>query len=66
MARATRVRRTEQSKPIVERAAVALAALAFAKLIPGGDMRVTRHGDRADYWLPRLGCALEVRTHEPF
>jgi hypothetical protein len=63
-ARAARVLQTEQRKPIVERAAVALAALLFAKLIPGGEMRVTRTGDRADYWLPRLGAALEVSGTE--
>ena len=51
---------TKQRSPIVERAAVALAALLFAKLIPGGEMRVTRIGERADYWLPRLDAALEL------
>jgi hypothetical protein len=55
---------TEQPGPIVERAAVALAALAFAHLIPDGQMRVTRRGDRADYWLPRLRCALEISGTE--
>ncbi|HZU34825.1 MAG TPA: hypothetical protein VFA18_02890, partial [Gemmataceae bacterium] len=34
--KAERVWRTEQPKPIVERAAVALAGLAFAHLLPGG------------------------------
>lgn len=58
--KARRVRETEQSKSIVERAAVALAALLFAKLIPDGQMRVTRTGERADYWLHHLRCALEV------
>jgi hypothetical protein len=62
--RAQRVWRTEQPKRIVERAAVALAALLFAKLIPEGQMRVTKEGDRADYWLPRLQCALEVSGTE--
>src|SRR5208282_5505444 len=33
---AERVWRTEQTKPIVERAAIALAAMLFAHLIPGG------------------------------
>jgi len=51
--KALRIRQTEQPKSIVERAAVALAALLFAKLIPNGQMRVTRTGERADYWLPR-------------
>lgn len=58
--KAARVRQTEQSKPIVERAAVALAALLFARLMRDGEMRVTREGDRADYWLPQLQCALEI------
>lgn len=57
---AARVWHTEQPKPIVERAAVALAALTFAHLVPNGQMRVTQEGERADYWLPRLGCALEI------
>jgi hypothetical protein len=55
---------TEQPKPIVERAAVGLAALAYAHLIPGGQMRVTEQGQRADYWLPRLRCALEISGTE--
>jgi len=62
--KAERVRRTEQPGPIVERAAVALAALAFAHLMPDGQMRVTRRGDRADYWLPGLHCALEISGTE--
>jgi hypothetical protein len=52
--------RTEQPKTIVEHAAVALAALLFAHLIPGGRLRVTEEGEHADYWLPRLRCALEI------
>ncbi len=58
--KAARVQQTEQPKAIIERAAVALAALLFARLARNGQMRVTREGDRADYWLPRLQCALEV------
>ena len=58
--KAARVQRTEQPKAILERAAVALAALLFAQLAPNGQMQVTREGDRADYWLPPLHCALEV------
>jgi hypothetical protein len=61
---AARVWLSEQPKPVVERAAVALAALAFAHLIPGGQMRVTAQGQRADYWLPRLRCALEISGTE--
>src|SRR5262249_20618658 len=58
--KAQRIRETEQPKSIVERAAVALAALLFAKFTSHAQMRVTRAGDRADYWLPHLQCALEV------
>jgi hypothetical protein len=61
---AARVWLAEQPKPIIERAAVALAALAFAHLIPNGEMRVTEQGQRADYWLPRLRCALEISGTE--
>jgi hypothetical protein len=62
--KAARVWRAEQPRPVVERAAVALAALAFAHLIPGGHLRVTRHGDRADFWLPGSRQALEVSGTE--
>lgn len=61
---AARVWLTEQPKPIIERAAVALAALAFAHLIPNGQMRVTDEGERADYWLPKMGYALEISGTE--
>lgn len=61
---AARIRLTEQRKPILERAAVALAALVFAHLIAGGQMRVTEQGERADYWLPKLRCALEISGTE--
>jgi hypothetical protein len=57
---AARVWLTEQPPAIIERAAVALAALAFAHLISNAEMRVTKVGQRADYWLPRLRCALEI------
>lgn len=63
---AARVWLTEQPKPVIERAAVAMAALAFTHLIPDGEMRVTTVGDRADYWLPRLRCALEVSGTEQY
>ncbi len=65
MARASeRIWRTEQPKPIVERAAVALAALVFPHLLPDSRLRVTTVGDRADYWLPRLRCGLEISGTE--
>lgn len=52
--KAQRIWHTEQPKAIVERAAVALAALMLAKLLPEGQMRMTKIGERADYWLPHL------------
>lgn len=58
--KARRIWQTEQTKPIIERAAVALAALLIAWFLPDATMRVTREGERADYWLPNLQCALEI------
>ena len=52
--------RTEQTRPIVERAAVALAALAFSHVFPNEHLHVARHGDRCDFWLPEMRCGLEV------
>ena len=43
---------------------MALAALLFARHIPGGRLRVTEEGDRADFWLPRLRRALEISGTE--
>ena len=62
--KAQRVWQTEQPKPVVERAALAVAALLFGHLVPGGRLRVTDEGDRADYWLPRLRRALEISGTE--
>src|SRR5262249_50496202 len=61
---AERVWLTEQPNPIIERAAVAVAALTFAHLIRDGQMPGTAQGQRADYWLPRLRCALEISGTE--
>ena len=58
--KAKRIWQTEQPKPIIERAAVALAALLIAWFLPEAKMRVTHEGERADYWLPNLQCALEI------
>jgi alkylation response protein AidB-like acyl-CoA dehydrogenase len=41
----------------------ALAALLYAKLIPEGRMRVTKEGDRADYWLPSF--IMNLQKTEP-
>ena len=62
--KAQRIWHTEQPKSIVERAAIALTALMLAKFLPEGQMQVTKIGDRADYWLPRLQGALEVSGTE--
>lgn len=64
--KASRVWQTEQSKSIIERAAVALTALLFARLISDSQMRVTKRGDHADYWLPQLQCALEISGTEHY
>lgn len=61
---ARRVWLSEQPIPIIERAAIALAALAFGRLIPKARMRVTKEGQRADYWLPQLRSALEISGTE--
>ena len=58
--KAQRIMETEQIKPIVERAAIALTALLFAKLVEDGEMRVTGYGESADYWLPRKKLAIEI------
>ena len=51
-ANARRMERTEQRKPIVERAAIAVAALLISHLIPDSDLEVLKQSERADYWLP--------------
>lgn len=58
--KAKRIWQTEQPKSIIERAAVALAALLFAQFMPDARMRVTREGERADYWLSEHRCAVEI------
>ncbi len=64
LTKARRVQRTEQRKPMVERAAVALAALLLSHFLPASQIRVTRQGECADYWLPQIQCALEVSGAE--
>jgi hypothetical protein len=58
--KAKRIWQTEQPKSIIERAAVAVAALLIAHLLEDGKMQVTREGERADYWLPNQQYALEI------
>jgi hypothetical protein len=63
---AHRILATEQARPIVERAAVAMAAMLFGQLMPDCQLQVTRQGEKADYWLTGLRCALEVSGTERF
>jgi len=65
-AAAERMERTEQRTPIVEGAAIALAALLFAHLLPDSEMQVLSRGARADYWLPRRQQVVEVSGTEQF
>jgi hypothetical protein len=57
---AARIAETEQPKPLVERAAVALTALLLTHLVPNGNMRVAPQGDRTDYYLPVRKLAVEI------
>lgn len=63
-AAASRVLLSEQRKPIVERGAVALAALTLSHLVADSRMQVTNQGDRVDYWLPKQRLALEISGTE--
>jgi hypothetical protein len=65
-AAAERMERTEQRTPIVEGAAIALAALLFAHLVPDSEMQVTSRGAHADYWLPKRHQVVEVSGTERF
>ena len=61
---AERVVRTRQQTPIVEGAAIALAALLLAHMIKGSDLEVMKRQHRADYLLTHLQCALELSGTE--
>jgi hypothetical protein len=63
-ARAKRMERTEQRTPIVERAAIALAALLLCHFLPGSGLEVLKQGDRADYWLKEKHQAVEITGTE--
>jgi hypothetical protein len=65
-AAADRMDRTEQRTPIIEGAAIALAALLFAHLLPESEMHVMSRGTRADYWLPKRNQAVEISGTEKF
>jgi hypothetical protein len=62
--RAERAEHTRQRKPIVEEAAIALAVLLVAHLLPDSDLRVTDHGSRADFLLPKMHRVLEISGTE--
>jgi hypothetical protein len=61
---AEKMLQSEQRVPIIERAAVGVSALLIGTLVPDGQMIVTVHGDRADYWLPRKRYAVEISGTE--
>lgn len=63
---AERMERTEQRTPIVEGAAIALAALLFTRLLPDSDMRVLSRGASADYWFPKRHQVVEISGTERF
>lgn len=61
---ALRMERTEQRRSIIERAAIAVAALLISHLIHDSPMEVLKQADRADYWLPRRHEAVEISGTE--
>jgi hypothetical protein len=63
-AAAARMHRTEQRTPIIEGAAIAVAALLFAHLLPDSEMQVLTRGSRVDYWLPKRNQAVEISGTE--
>ena len=63
-AKAMRLRRTLQRKPLVEAAATALALILVHELTKLGQLDVTEYGDRADYRSIDDRCVLEVSGTE--
>jgi hypothetical protein len=61
---AKRMERTEQRTPIVERAAIAVAALLLCHFVSGSDLEVLKQSARADYWLPEKHQAVEISGTE--
>ena len=57
---ADRVLYSEQRNPIVERAAIAVAALLLGKTMPQLQMFVATPGDRVDFLLPEIEHAVEI------
>jgi hypothetical protein len=62
--KAGRLRVTMQSRPLVEIASVALALALVHRVVPLGQLEVTRYGDGADYWAPSARRVLEVSGTE--
>lgn len=59
-----RLRATLQSRPLVELAAIALALVLTARVVPLGPLEVTDYGGRADYVTRRRRRVLEVSGTE--
>ena len=59
-ASAEKAKKTSQSNPLTEDAAVGLCAVAFAVLREGEITDVTAHGSGVDYWLDDLRAVLEI------
>jgi hypothetical protein len=62
--KANRLRRTMQTKPLVELAAVALTCILTPNVIDLGQLDVTRYGERADYRSVSLPCVVEMSATE--
>jgi hypothetical protein len=63
-AKAERLRRTIQAKPLVEMASVALALVLARKVVRLGDLDVTEYGERTDFRSVNTGRALEISGTE--
>src|SRR5437870_5506763 len=62
--RAERMRRTMQSRPIAELAAVALACVLTPQIVDLGQLDVTNYGGRADYRSVKVPCVVEMSGSE--
>lgn len=62
--KATRLRATMQTSPLVELAAVALALILSKRVVPLGRLLVTDRGGRADYRARKRKAVLEVSGTE--
>jgi hypothetical protein len=62
--KASRLRLTMQSKPLVEMAAIALAMVLAHRVVPLGQLDVTAYGERADYRSVGTSIVLEISGTE--